>query len=46
MEEVVTIFIHDSVTSTKPKRNPKMLTFVEEDTNFGNASFLDSLVTS
>jgi hypothetical protein len=32
-------FIHDNVTSTKPKLNPKTLKFVQEDTNFGNTIF-------
>jgi hypothetical protein len=46
MKETVTTFIHDGVTNTKPKRNPKMLKFVEEDTKFGNVSFFECLVTS
>jgi hypothetical protein len=46
MEETVTTFTHDSVTRTKPKRNPKMFKFVGEGTNFGNASFFECLVTS
>jgi hypothetical protein len=48
MEEAVTTFIHDSMTSTKSKFNPKVLKFVAEDRDFGNSSFFffESLVTS